>query len=107
VAGDPIVRLPKAINEYQAATSTIEAKKRRDLLLPHAVEIIGNAELAIHEADPAGSRGVDAVNGHDFRDGLAGFGDYERLSIRNLLKQAGQMGLGIMDIDGLHGDLPD
>ena len=70
-----------------------------DLFLVHCVEIVRHGELARMKPNRRGLRRVDR---HDLDHRLAGLGDDERLAFRRGVDQLGEVGLGVVDVDGFH-----
>ena len=52
-----------------------------DLVLPHAIEVVGYRDLARQEAQPARHRRLAGRQRHDLDQWLTGFGDDEALDL--------------------------
>src|SRR5258708_4540350 len=96
--------MSKATNACPTSSSlSVALEHPDDLVLTHRVEIVGDPELSLQKPNPPRLLLGWFVDGDDFHQRLAGFGDHERLAFSGLVDEAGQMGLGFMDIDGAHG----
>ena len=58
-----------------------------DLVLAHAIEVVGHRDLAREEAQPARHRHLARRQRHDLDQWLTGFGDDEALSLGRALDQ--------------------
>ena len=77
-----------------------QTEDRRNLGFAHAVEVARNRELAGQKAEALRFGG--GVEGRDFRNGLAGAGDDDRLAGSRLLDEAREVRLGFVDVHGGH-----
>src|SRR5208282_1426904 len=82
----------------------IPQKHLFDLLLVHGVEIVRHGELPRHEIEALRRGG--GVDRHDLDQRLARLGDDERLPLRGGVDEPGEVGLGLVDVDGAHWPYP-
>ena len=93
---------PTAHNRICVSSSsfTCPTEQLRDLRAAHAVEIVGDRELALEKAQP--SRRLWCIERHDLHQRLARLGDHERLALDGAIDQLRELGLRFVDVDGDH-----
>src|ERR1700733_10316473 len=85
----------------RVGASLVAVEQLLDFLLVHRVEVVWHGELTLHEIEPPRrSRGID---GNDLDQRLPRLRDNERLALVRSLDQAREVSLGLVDIDGSHG----
>src|SRR5881392_1726615 len=94
---------PRPADGYREAASLITIEHLLDLVTHDAIEIIWHGELALHKIQPLDLFPNRRIEGHHLDHRLAGFGDDERFALRGLLDEFGEIGLGFVDINNVHG----
>src|ERR1700719_362677 len=99
---DPPIRLTRSEGVYQAEISRFAVEHRFYFGRAHCVEVIGNFDLAGEETKTAHWFRYIGLNGDNLDHRFPRLRYHERLAVRGLFDQTRQVGLGFMDVDGLH-----
>src|SRR3954467_581579 len=94
---------PTAADAYPAATSRrLAVEQGRDVRGAHGVEVVGNRNLALHEADTPFAACWRLIQRSPLDQGLPGFGGHGRFPPHGRLDQTRKMWLGFVDVDRAH-----
>src|ERR1051325_5731918 len=91
----------RAAPAYRAAGSSLDAERPQEAIRKRRVEIVGDANLALESA-----KSLSASAGRhcdQFHERLAVLRDDDVFACRGFVDQARQMGLGGVQVHGLHG----
>lgn len=69
----------------------------------HLIEVVRNSDFAFHKSQTTMDSNFVGIEWHNLDQRLTGFGDDKRFPPRRLIDQAGQMGLGFVDVNDMHG----
>ena len=73
---------------------------RCDFIRAHLVEILRDGDLPGEESGAPNSQGLRGVDRGDLDDRLTGLGDDKGFALNRLFDEAGEVGFGLMDVEG-------
>lgn len=95
---------PIGADECQEGASLITLEELLDFAGAQGVEVVGNFDFPSHEAEALFLLGFGRVESDDLDHRLSSLGDDEGLAFRGLFDEAGEVGLSVVDVVGVHGD---
>lgn len=100
VLGKPVAGgAPRGEYGYRAKGASAPLKGVEYLVRQRGIKVLRNSDLSVERAEFPLS---PAIERNDPRDGRAGPGDHNVLTLRHVFEQAREMGLRIVDIDSAH-----